>query len=141
MESDVPLRVLVTQMIRKILGIRGESSSPLMKILHKLTHVPLGPHKQKKMMIEDLALVQTSGYFDSEWYLKKYPINLGTGTNPAEHFLNIGGFEGRDPGPFFSSSTYIAENPDVMTAKLNPLVHYLRFGKREGRRIKPSFLR
>jgi hypothetical protein len=43
--------------------------------------------------------------------------------NPALHYLQRGGREGRAPGPHFNA--YMKANPDVAAAGANPLLHFL----------------
>jgi glycosyltransferase involved in cell wall biosynthesis len=74
----------------------------------------------------DVALVKSSGLFDSEWYLKKYPDVSATGGGPLEHYLEMGWREGRNPGPLFFTDIYLEQHPTVREAGINPLVHHLR---------------
>ncbi|RFA28010.1 hypothetical protein CAI21_13930 [Alkalilimnicola ehrlichii] len=62
-----------------------------------------------------------------------YPDVAASGLDPAQHYLQYGGFLGRAPGPDFDSAWYAATYPDVRAAGLNPLVHFLRHGRSEGR--------
>lgn len=78
--------------------------------------------------------VKRSGLFDADWYLANYPDIAETKMDPLEHYLKIGGFAGRCPGPNFDSQWYLNEYPDVVLDKMNPLVHYIRYGKQEGRK-------
>jgi FkbM family methyltransferase len=85
---------------------------------------------------KDIELIIQSGLFDQEWYLAENPDVVKTGITPASHYLQFGGFEGRDPGKNFSSKYYLATYADVKNSKMNPLLHYLKFGKNEGRNIQ-----
>jgi GT2 family glycosyltransferase/glycosyltransferase involved in cell wall biosynthesis len=82
---------------------------------------------------DDASLIRSSALFDEAWYLANNPDVAHSKTDAALHYLHIGGFEGRDPGPDFSSSFYLAANKDVEKARINPLVHYLKSGITEGR--------
>jgi hypothetical protein len=86
----------------------------------------------------NLSLLKASDYFDPDWYLAQNPDIARAKVNPFVHYLNYGGFEGRDPSPKFSSQFYLDENQDVKKARANPLIHYLRYGKAEGRIIQSS---
>ena len=57
----------------------------------------------------------------------------------AEHYVTLGGAEGRSPHPFFDGAFYLKNNPDVAVSGFNPLVHYLKVGDSEGRRPNPYF--
>ncbi|HET6435853.1 MAG TPA: sulfotransferase [Xanthomonadaceae bacterium] len=83
-----------------------------------------------------LDLLRGSPYFDPAWYLRAYPDVAASGMDPAAHYLEFGGFEGRDPGPAFDSARYVEQNPDVAAAGMNPLLHFLLHGLSEGRSPK-----
>jgi len=86
-------------------------------------------------------LIIDSGLFDAEWYSKKYRDIAATGLQPEEHFLRIGIYMGREPGPLFDSKHYRTQleqsardrNVDVL------LVDYLSQGWREGLNPNPFF--
>lgn len=86
-----------------------------------------------------LKLIRDSGLFDEAWYLSQNPDVAQAKIDPALHYLQHGGFEGRDPGARFSSAFYLDTYPDVKAARLNPLVHYLLHGEKEGRQRQPSY--
>jgi FkbM family methyltransferase len=81
----------------------------------------------------DLALVAESGLFDAAYYLAHNADVAQSGRDALDHFVAVGGREGRDPSPLFDSSFYLEQNPDVATGGMNPLVHYLAFGAAERR--------
>ncbi len=82
--------------------------------------------------------IETSEYFDGDWYVDRYPDVQLLDLSPAEHYVRIGASLLRDPGPGFSTSFYLTMYPDVAKAGINPLWHYLAHGRDEGRRIAPS---
>lgn len=86
----------------------------------------------------DAALIRSSGLFDEPWYLAHNPDIAKTDMDPAVHYLMLGVFEGRDPGPTFNSNAYLADYNDVKKAGINPLVHYLKLGRAEGRLAQPE---
>ncbi len=86
---------------------------------------------------ETLGLIRTSGLFDETWYLANYIDIAEAKIDPALHYLQHGGFEGRDPGPNFSSNWYLNKYKDVKESGLNPLIHYLKYGKEKGGESKP----
>ena len=74
------------------------------------------------------AMIRASIFFDPAWYLTMNPELAQTGLDPAKHYLEVGGIEGRDPGPLFSTRKYL----DLMSlapGQTNPLLHYLKHGK------------
>jgi uncharacterized protein VirK/YbjX len=71
--------------------------------------------------------------FDARWYLSQYEDVRSAGIDPLDHYINHGGYEGKDPHPLFDSAWYLERNPDVRAAGVNPLLHYLQEGADEGR--------
>ena len=78
--------------------------------------------------------------FDARYYLAANPgVQCGGAEDLLQHFLESGGFLGRDPLPIFDSSFYLERNPDVRAGGMNPLLHYVLEGAREGRDPHPLF--
>lgn len=75
--------------------------------------------------------IKNSLLFDAAWYCKTY--GFGEYFDAAEHYLNIGWREGKNPSAFFSTADYLEKNPDVAAAGLNPLLHFEKHGVKEGR--------
>ncbi len=79
------------------------------------------------------SLLQESGLFDAEWYLKRNPDVRKFGADPFDHLVRAGAREGRDPGPNFDSAFYVEQNPAFPNdGSISPLEHYLRFGRAAG---------
>jgi GT2 family glycosyltransferase len=76
-------------------------------------------------------------YFDTKWYLSRYPDIEEAGLNPLVHFALYGGQEGRSPGPEFDCAFYLQKYEDVRLAGINPLSHFLTIGRAEGREPSP----
>ena len=91
-------------------------------------------------LLKNAALLLSSEYFDSEWYLLTYPDVAAENANPAEHYLLHGAKEGRFPSPLFDGNWYLEQYPDVANAGENPLIHFILFGLREGRSSSPKLL-
>jgi len=89
-------------------------------------------------LIHAWLIIRASNLFDKEYYLANNPDVALSGIDPLNHFIQFGGSERRDPGPYFSSAWYLTSNEDVKNSEINPLVHYLMFGKKEKRGIKPA---
>ena len=82
---------------------------------------------------EQVALVAHSDLFDAAWYLDSHP-DVGEGAlGAAAHYVRVGAFEGRDPGPQFSTMNYYLANPDVAEEGWAALVHYESSGRAQGR--------
>jgi hypothetical protein len=78
------------------------------------------------------------GSVDANWYRRTYPDVAATALDPADHYVQCGVFEGRNPGPGFSTVDYLLSHPDVVAAGINPLLHYARFGAAERRKPVPA---
>ncbi len=50
-----------------------------------------------------MALLQKSGLFDAEWYLKHYTDVAAAGIDPLKHYVVHGAREGREPNGLFAS--------------------------------------
>lgn len=99
-----------------------------------------GPSPIRELSLsEQMRLIDDSGLFDREWYLKRYPDVLAAGMDPVYHYLKYGSKIRRDPVIVFDTDWYLDTNPDVREAQMNPLVHYLLYGAREGRDPGPFF--
>lgn len=79
----------------------------------------------------DINIISKSKYFDKNWYLKKYPDVARAKMNPAEHYLNFGWKEGRQPSPKFNGISYNNYYSDARD--MNPILHYETIGKFDGR--------
>ncbi len=81
--------------------------------------------------MEEKDFIKHSLLFDAEWYCRNY--GFGEYLDAAEHYLNIGWREGKNPSAFFSTADYLKKNPDVAAAGVNPLLHFEMFGMKEKR--------
>src|SRR5579862_1964154 len=61
-------------------------------------------------------------FFDTSFYLRKYPEVAASGVNPLFHYLLHGASEGRKPHPLFQPEYYVALCPE---AAAHPLLHFL----------------
>ena len=98
-----------------------------LSLLTKLTDL-IGLTIKKK-----IAVIEQSGFFDSDWYLGNYSDVAEKGWNPVEHYLRFGSKEKRNPSPVFDTAWYLERYPDVAKSGMNPLLHYIRMGRSEGR--------
>ena len=89
--------------------------------------------------LDIVGVLQASGLFDPDYYLKENPDVAAAGIEPVVHYAAAGVGEGRNPNPFFDSAWYLAVNADVREAGLNPLYHYVSGGAAEGRSAGPDF--
>ena len=83
-------------------------------------------------------LIRDSGFFDAVWYSEKYPDVGIVGLDPLDHFLRIGIYMDREPGPFFSNEHYLSLSRSAGRSNF-PIVDYLTLGWRENVNPHPSF--
>ena len=123
----------------------GEQRMPLVRALARRVRArPVRGWLQPRRVVDKLRelrrvarqrrLVEASGLFDREFYLAEQVDVARSGTDPAEHFVRYGGWEGRDPHPLFDTSFYLETYPDVAASGVNPLVHFVTTGWKERRR-------
>ncbi|MGV3580259.1 glycosyltransferase [Brevundimonas sp.] len=74
----------------------------------------------------DLEIIRASLFFDGDWYRQRYSDVERSDADPAQHFLQYGAAEGRDPGPCFDTLGYLKKWPEVERLGINPLVHFAR---------------
>jgi hypothetical protein len=97
------------------------------------------PQRARRRMVARLARrVRQTRLFSEDWYLQQNPDVARAGIDAAEHFVEHGVFEGRNPGPQFSTIHYLMRNPDVVAAGVNPLLHFVEHGSVEGRDPLPD---
>ncbi len=97
----------------------------------------LEKHQSARKLKRQIMLIQNSGLFDTQWYLKEYADVAKSGVDPIKHYLKFGADEGRDPSLEFDTRYYQRTNPDLQNSALNPLIHYISHGKEEGRKPHP----
>lgn len=68
-----------------------------------------------------------AGIFNPDLYLQLNPDVAAAGANPAEHYIEHGHREGREPHPLFDIGWY-AEQLPVADRSQNPLIHYAETG-------------
>ena len=76
--------------------------------------------------------------FDPSFYLLQNPEVESFGLDPLSHYLERGGFEGRNPNPLFDSRWYLSTHLKGVVG-CNPLIHYLKVGSRLGLDPHPLF--
>lgn len=87
---------------------------------------------------QQIATIRQSTFFDADFYVQTYSDVALLGTDPAEHYLTIGGNLGRKPGPSFDGAAYLARYRDVARTGQNPLLHFEMWGRGEGRSPNPD---
>ena len=95
-----------------------------------------GPIRGVPPVHKQVDLLTQSALFDGGWYFSAYPDAAQSGVPAAEHYVQSGSFEGRNPGPDFDSTAYYLTNPDLAEHGWPALVHHEAFGKSDGRAVK-----
>ncbi len=83
-------------------------------------------------------VIRRSPFFDAQWYLETNEDVRHAAAEPAQHYLNAGAAQDRDPSPRLSSSAYrlayLQDSPDT-----NPLLHWHSQGREAGCTPLPRF--
>lgn len=114
----------------------------LIEHIKKISKELAPERKIKPDLMESKTLIKKSGLFHEKWYLSNnidIVLNPASCSDPLLHYIEFGGFEGRNPNRYFNSAWYIENNKDVRESKLNPLVHFILFGAKELRNPGPDF--
>jgi hypothetical protein len=84
---------------------------------------------------QTLSVVRLSGFFDSQWYLARYPDVRAGELDPLEHYVRHGAAELRSPGPRFEARLYVRKNPEVSKYGVNPVLHFMLKEEKDLRQI------
>jgi hypothetical protein len=87
-----------------------------------------------RITAEDLVVA----LIDRDWYLAANPEIAALNVDPADHFLDVGWRQQRQPNPWFHTAWYLAQNPGV-PQDMNPLEHFVIQGGAAGLRPSPGF--
>ena len=73
---------------------------------------------------DEIARLISSGIFDSDYYLARYPDVMESEINPLIHYLSVGWKEGRSPSRNFPSAVVdqIASNKSEVKNPLSYLI-------------------
>lgn len=135
---------------QKNLNVLRSDSEQRIKHLHTLVHwLRVHAHRHasaayrnssayKKALPKQVAQVESSAYFNAQWYCEQYPDVAKSGMNPAEHFVKFGALEGRNPSAAFTTEYYLTQHQDVAASGQHPLIHYVKYGMAEQRATQPS---
>ena len=74
----------------------------------------------------DLSQVDSSKYFDADWYRTTYKDVDMVGLSPAKHFIKYGVSMRRDPGPDFSTGFFLDTHPGRAHTDPRRLIKALR---------------
>lgn len=97
---------------------------------------------EKVAPTSDIALLNRSFLFDSDWYLQRYPDVAALGLDAAGHYCTKGWKLGYAPGPHFPAirpDAEIAENP-LLEALQNQTLRAPSFDRRLDGRDNPDFV-
>lgn len=74
-------------------------------------------------------------WFDSQWYLARYPDVAAAGMDATFHYLQHGAHEGKRPGPQFDEGYYLSQLDRQLNCP-SAFLHFLAHGQRAG--LKPK---
>ena len=74
-------------------------------------------------------------YFDTQFYLERYPDVAAAGLDPVHHYIEHGAAELRDPSPQFSTQQYLLLNRNVRESGVNPLDHFVSVARAQDRSL------
>ncbi len=84
-------------------------------------------------------LIDSSSFFNSDYYVSKYNDVENSHMLPIEHYLCHGGSERRQPGPLFDPEFYTDRTPHYNKEKGDLLDHFLKTGAKVGKSPIPVF--
>lgn len=91
-----------------------------------------GAWLSKARVQQDLALLESSGLFDRDFYLEAYPDVSKAGVDPLRHYHQHGWREFRQPSLLFDTRHYFLTYLAPQGQLEDPLAHYLREGRAGG---------
>lgn len=94
-----------------------------------------------KATLSSAERITTSGLFNEQWYIHRYPEVADSGLSAIEHFIQVGADKGYSPSELFDTRWYLQTYADVAQGTINPLIHYIMHGKVEQRHCLPDNLR
>ncbi len=95
---------------------------------------PEVPAERDPQLVLEMALVETSGYFDAEFYARQVAA-AGVEVRRRrllQHFCQVGWREALRPSARFDVWWYWTNFLDPSSERINPLVHYLLVGQAAG---------
>jgi len=127
---------MIFRRVRHLFAPSGSRRARILRRMYKNSSQRFMKLIKQRSTKRDLALIRSSDLFDEAWYLANNPDVAQVKIDPADHYLDYGGFEGRDPGPNFSSQGYLETYEDVKKSGINQFIHYIKYGRKEGRVCK-----
>lgn len=121
---------LHNQTLLQLAAAKYETSAALSASRVSKTH-----RAARSELDKQITQIRESELFDETWYRTTYPDIAASPLSPLEHFVQMGAYEGRNPGPGFDSMQYHMADPKIAASKMPALLHYLRHGKTEGRTV------
>lgn len=85
--------------------------------------------KERYLSLRNYIVVEGSGVFDAERYLKMRPDVARAGIDPVWHYCNAGWKEGSSPSSAFDAAKYVRLHPECVAVGMIPLVHCLMHAK------------
>ncbi|WP_146121602.1 hypothetical protein [Burkholderia multivorans] len=112
---------------RKLEKMKETVSWKITAPLRKL-EVPFFGGARDKELRRSRKVIERSGLFDADWYLREYPDVAASGQDPIMHYLVFGAKEGRRPSAGFVPASDPNENSSAGAG--NPLLAFIAAGKK-----------
>ena len=93
--------------------------------------------EKRYQSLRDYIVVEGSGAFDAERYLRMRPDVARAGIDPVWHYCNTGWKEGCSPSSAFDVAKYVRLHPECVASGMIPLVHCLKYAN-PGESVLPS---
>ncbi len=120
------------KMVSRALNIK-KRIKPLSLLSGKIARINKR-HKAKKIANKVRKIIDETGLFDPEFYLRNNIDVKNSGMDPTLHYLWHGHAERRRPSWAFDTQYYLERYPDVAVSGMDPMLHYHYWGKKEKRR-------
>ena len=85
--------------------------------------------RERYLSLRNYIVVEGSGAFDAERYLRMRPDVARAGIDPVWHYCNTGWKEGCSTSSAFDAAKYVRLHPECVASGMIPLVHCLMYAK------------
>lgn len=104
-----------------------EENSDHLNDIKKLMIYAVSNRKRNRLKLYGWKrLINKSGLFDAEYYLRSNPDVKQSSIDPIKHYILHGAAEGRNPSRQFNTIEYMMKFPELLISGENPLVHYIK---------------
>ncbi len=125
---------------RAPLPVNSESDKSINNIIQEIIEDDIRQNKENyskplPKITDEADLIRSSGYFDTHYYLEKFPYVKKEGLDPIIHYCVFGWRFDCSVSNKYDFAKYRDIYSDVKKTCINPIYHYLIIGKSEGRKL------